>query len=277
MGVVDLQRVRQTGCKILGGTAIAACEKPPGQDAQPPCHLIEPGAMFGRKMAHMLMGRIAPEGPPLPPSTQVLGHTGDVAPLRDPATDVQAPVGIEMVHHPCIALPLWQWGDDGGQMDGNIGAGARLAQIPDHWPRGDDTRGDQGPYPVPDILVLAFFWGARCHGLCGVFARKNLPASLLIGTDHHTVLRKEAQGIEGEGTNMGCCGLAVRGMAVEPIDTARRFEVGRLQKAPDACTTQSPGVPLPESGNQIVKTPAGGGAVVCARLTGGHRHDLQTL
>ena len=202
MGVVDFQIVRQTGCKILDGTEIAAFEKPPGQDAKPQFHLIEPGAMFGRKMEHMLMGRIAQEGPPLPPSTQVLGHKGHVAPLRDQATDGQAPVGIEIVHHPFIALHLWQLGDDVGQMDGKIGAGARLAQIPDHLPRGDDKRGDQCPYPVPDILVLAFFWFARCHGLCGVFALKNLHASLLIGTDHHTVLRKEAQGIEVEGTNM---------------------------------------------------------------------------
>ncbi len=49
----------QTGFKSVGRIEIASFEKPTGQDAEPQLHLIEPGAMLGRKMEHMLVGRIA--------------------------------------------------------------------------------------------------------------------------------------------------------------------------------------------------------------------------
>jgi hypothetical protein len=42
MGVVDLKIVRQARGKILGRMAIAAFEKPTGEDAKPPFHLVEP-------------------------------------------------------------------------------------------------------------------------------------------------------------------------------------------------------------------------------------------
>ena len=81
-------------------------------------------------------------------------------------------------------------------MGGKIGTGARLAQIPDDLTRGDDKRGDQGPHPMPDVLVLAFLRLPRCHGLRGVLPLQNLHAGLFIGADDHTALLEEAQGIE---------------------------------------------------------------------------------
>jgi hypothetical protein len=72
-------------------------------------------------------------------------------------------------------------------------------------------------------------------------------------------------------------GLKVRGVAVQPLDTAMRCEVRLLQNAPDARPPQGPGVPLPPSGHQVGETPARGGAMVCGRFTCGHRHHSQTL
>ncbi len=45
---------------------------------------------------------------------------------------------------------------------------------------------------MSDVLVLAFFRFARCHGLCGVFALQNLHAGLFIAANHYTALLKEA-------------------------------------------------------------------------------------
>jgi len=59
MGVRDLKRVTQTGCKVLGGTAVAPFQKTPRQDAQPQLHVVAPGAMCGRKVEPMLMARSA--------------------------------------------------------------------------------------------------------------------------------------------------------------------------------------------------------------------------
>ena len=152
--------------------------------------------MFGGKVEDMLMGRIAQESAPLHTSAQVLRHKGHLAPLGDQTADREAPMGIEIIHHPIVALHSGELLDDGGQMRGEVLTGARLAQIPDDLTRGDDKRGDQGTHPMPDVLVLAFFRFARCHGLRGVFALQNLHAGLFIAANDHTVLLKEAQGVE---------------------------------------------------------------------------------
>ncbi len=90
MGVVDLEIVIQTGFKVLGGTEVASLQKPTGQDAKPQLNLVEPGAMFGRKMEHMLMARITQEGTPLHASAQGLGNKGHLAPLGNHTADVEA-------------------------------------------------------------------------------------------------------------------------------------------------------------------------------------------
>jgi hypothetical protein len=72
-------------------------------------------------------------------------------------------------------------------------------------------------------------------------------------------------------------GLEVGIMAVQPLDTAVGFEVRVIQQAPDTRSTHRPGAPLlRQGGNQVVKTPARGGAMILDRLTGGHRHHIQT-
>ena len=53
MGIVEFQIVRQTLCKILGRIEIAALEKTPRQDAKPQLYLIQPGAMFWRKVSKL--------------------------------------------------------------------------------------------------------------------------------------------------------------------------------------------------------------------------------
>jgi len=64
---------------------------------------------------------------PLHPAAQVLGNKGPLAPLGDQTAACEAPVGIEMIHHPVVALPLRALLDDGGQMRGAVCTGACLA------------------------------------------------------------------------------------------------------------------------------------------------------
>ena len=103
MGVVDLKIVRQAGFKSLGRIEIAALEKTPRQDTKPQFHLIQPRAMYGRKVKDMLMGRIAEERTPLGASMQGLREKGDRTPLGYETADLEAPVGIEIIHHPIVA------------------------------------------------------------------------------------------------------------------------------------------------------------------------------
>jgi hypothetical protein len=144
----------------------------------------------------MLMGRIAQERPPLCPSAQRLGSERHAAPRGDQAADVEAPGGLEVIHHPGIVLHRGPLVDNRGQRGSQIGAGARRAQISHDLTWGDDKRGEQGPHPMPDGLVLTLLRFSRDHGLRRGLPLQNLHASLCIGADDHTTLLEAAQGME---------------------------------------------------------------------------------
>ena len=129
-GMVDLQRVGQAGVKILGRIVIAALEKTPCPDAQPPLHLMQPSALLGGKVQDRPMGRIAAERAPLEASLQVRGEKGDRTPVGHATADRETPVGIEIIHPPSVALHRGQWVDDMGQRGGPIRTGTGLAQMP---------------------------------------------------------------------------------------------------------------------------------------------------
>ena len=112
--------------------------------------------------------------------------------------DVEAPVGIEVIHPPVVALHLGQLVDHRGQMGGKIGAGAHLAQIPDALTRGDDKRGDTGPHPMPDVLVRAFFWLARLDGLGRIAPLENLPPCFFISAEDEASCLGKAQSLARE-------------------------------------------------------------------------------
>lgn len=275
MGVIDLQVVSQTGFKRVGRIEIASCEKLPGHNAEPQLHLVEPRAVFRRKMEHMPMARIAQESLSLPAAAQVLGHIRDLTPLRHAATDREAPMGIEIIDHPIVAPHSGQLSHNVLQMRGKIGAGAGLPDVPHDVPCRDDKRRDQSPHTMADILVFAFLGFPRDHRLGGVFALQNLPTSLFIRTNNQPVVRKEAEGVEVQGTDRLRFRVKVRVVAIEPIDTAMGFEVRLVQNAPDTRATHGSEAPLLEAGHQTVQAPARSVAVVRRGLTGGHRHHCE--
>jgi hypothetical protein len=137
MGIVDCKRIEQARCKIGGRIKIATFEKTPGQNAKPQFDLVEPGAVCRSKVQDMLMGWIAQESTPLPPAGEVVRDTGHVAPLGNQTTDLEAPVGIEMIHYPVVALHSRELLDNMSQMCGKVLTGPGLTQIPDHLPCGD--------------------------------------------------------------------------------------------------------------------------------------------
>src|SRR5262249_9438310 len=90
---------------------------------------------------------------------------------------------------------------------------------------------------MADILVLAFFWRARLHGLSGIAALQNLHPRFFIGADDEASLLIEAQRLEIELTDILRLGLEVGIVAVEPVHAPMRLEVGLLQDAPDTGAT----------------------------------------
>ena len=169
-------------------------------------------------------------------AAQVLGDKGPLAPLRHDTADGETPVGVEGLRHSVVPLPVRQWRDDRGQMGGQIGPGTCLAQMPPDLTRWHHKRGDQHSCPMTDVLLLTVCWFTGFNGLGGVWALKHLPPRLFIAADAQAALRTETSGIGVEGTTGRRFGLKVRGVAVEPRDTAMRCEVRLLHKAPETRT-----------------------------------------
>jgi hypothetical protein len=276
MGVIDLHVVSQTSGKSVGRLAIATVEKPPGQDAEPQLDLVEPGAVFRRKMAHMSMTRIAQEGPALHASTQVFGPIRDITPLRHEAPDLEAPMGMKIIHAPSVAPHRGQLGHNMRSMGGKISPGTGRPDIPHDLPCRDHKRSDQGSDTMSAIRGLAFLGFPRDQRLGRVLAWQNLPAGLFIWTNDHAVVSQEVEGLAVHGTEHLRFRLKVRVVAVEPRDTARGFKVRLVQNAPDARATHGLAAILLEGGHQVVKAPARGGAVVRRGFPGGHRHHSET-
>jgi hypothetical protein len=80
-----------------------------------------------------------------------------------------------------------------------------------------------------------------------------------------------------EVTHVTRFGLDVRIVAFEPIHTAMGFDVGLIQNTPDTRATHGAAATLPEGGDQVLKAPARGRAVVRGGFTGGHRHHRETF
>src|SRR5260370_1758786 len=124
--------------------------------------------MLGRKMEDMLMGRIAQERASLHAALQSLGAVWNVTPLGDEPADRKAPVGIEIIDHPIIALHRRQLLHDVREMGGPIRTGTRQAEIPHQLARRDDEGGQQRAHTMADELMLPLFRFTRLHTLSSV-------------------------------------------------------------------------------------------------------------
>ena len=234
--------------------------------------------MLGRKVEHMLMGRIAQEGPPLHASQEGLGDERDLTPLGHETADIETPVGIEIIDHPIVALHIGQLVDDIGQMEGPISAGAGWPQIPYEVSCRDDERGEQGAHTMTDVLVLAFFRLARLHRLGRIGTLENLHARLFVGTDDQAPLVVEAERIAIELTDIMRLGLEVWIVAVKPVHAPMWMEVCRLEDTPDTGATHRPRpLVLLEGCDQISEAPPGGGTMHIGRFPGRHRQHVDPL
>ena len=224
--------------------------------------------MLGRKMEDMLMGWIAQERASLHAALQSLGAVWNVTPLGDEPADRKAPVGMKIIHHPIVALHSGQLVDNVGQMGGPIRTGAGLPKIPYELARRDDEGGQERAHSMADVLVLALFRFARLHRLGGVRTLENLHTGLFVGADHDTPLLVETERLDIELTNVVRFGFEVGIVAIEPVHTPMRLEVGLLQDTPQTGATHGPQAMLGECRDQIVETPSGGRTMIRGRFLG---------
>jgi len=121
---------------------------------------------------------------------------------------------------------------------------------------------------MADILLLTFGWFAWVGRLRGICALENLQARFLVDTDDQAPLLEEAQGIHREGTDVASLGVKLWIMAIQPVDTPMRFEIGFVEHPPEGRTAHRPGSGLvAEHCRHVIKAPARHWAVVVCRRT----------
>lgn len=234
--------------------------------------------MFGCKVKHMRMGRIAQERPALRATAQGLGEVRDITPLGHELAELKAPMGIEIVDHPIVALHRGELLHHVGQMRSPIFTGTSWAEIPHELPRGDHKRGQQRAHAMADVFVFPLFWFPRLYRLGGVGTLENLHPRFFVGTDDEAPLLEETERLRIELTDIVSLGVEVGIVAVEPVHAPMRFEVGLLQEAPEAGATHGlrPQA-LPEGDDQIIQTPPGRGTMVRGGFLGGHRQHIDPI
>src|SRR6476619_2333880 len=130
---------------------------------------------------------------------------------------------------------------------------------------------------MPDVLVLACCWLARLDGRGRIAALENLHPCFFISADDEASFLVKAQSLSIELTNILRLALKVGIVAVEPVHTPMRLEVGLLQDAPDAGATEGLQPMLRECCDQVVQTPPGGGTMIRGRLPGRHGEHSYAL
>jgi hypothetical protein len=106
-GVIIVQKWLEAEVKCLHAVKAATGQKAALQHAKEQLGLIELRTVLGRKMKHVAMTGITQKRPALDTRAQLVGFTRDVAPARHETTDLQTPVGVQVVHDPVITLHPW--------------------------------------------------------------------------------------------------------------------------------------------------------------------------
>ena len=204
--------------------------------------------MFGRDMTHVARAWITEKRPALAPRLQLLRLKSPLAPARHAATDLQTPVGIQMVPDPVITLPPWpallrllEVGHKVGRFSGGTAGPGRPA-------RGHGQRVAQHPRAVADVLVCTSLASAGLGRGGWCFALKHLPAGLCIAADHHAALVIYCQRVAVELAHLVGFRRKVRIVAVEPVRTLVGLQIDVLQEAPDARAAARIGVEVVQQG-----------------------------
>src|SRR2546430_10573967 len=157
-------------------------------------------------------------------------------------------------------------------------AGAWRAEMPQHLPRRHHKGGDQDTHPMADVLVLPFLRLARLSQLRRMLALENLHARLLVHTDDQASLLIEAQGMLIEGADVAGLGVERRIMAIQPVDTPMRFQVGLVEHPPEGGAAHRPGPGVvAEDRRHVINAPSCSWAVVVCRGTRRKRMDINEI
>ncbi len=276
MGIVVVQIRRQAAEEFLGGGKVATLEEATSQGAEPQLNLVEPRAVLGREVKHVLVCRVGQEGTPLAAGTQVFFVEGQAVESGHEFANVQTPMRVQVVENPMKSYWFGELCGDMGQMGGEIQAGAGNADVPHDLARGHDEGGDQAARAMTDVFVFTFFGFARLDRNGGIFPLEDLHARLFVAADGQLAVLIQDGSLDVQLADVSRFGVEVGIVAVEPIDTAMRLQVGGLQDPPNRGARHGLlGVAVDQLGGEIVEAPLTGDAIMLGRRAGGQREDFE--
>ena len=216
------------------------------------------------EMEHMLVGRVRQKGSPLFACLQDRRFERDVAQLSDDTADFQAPVGIEVIQHPVKALDLREPPGHVTQVCRKVHTGPSRSQVANEFTSRYDKRGDQSACPISDVVLLTSLGLAGHSRLCGVRTAQCLHSRLFITANHQSTLLVHHRSLDVQLANLLSLGVEVGVVAVEPVNTAVRFQVGLVKNPPDRRPThgQVMSSPVDQGGSEVIQRPTGGGTTL---------------
>ena len=276
MGVVVVQISGQTGDEFLGRCEVAAFQEATGQGAEPQFDLVEPRTVLGREVEHMLVSGVGEKGATLHAGAQGFLVERQAVESRHDFTNLQAPMGVQIVENPMETLVVRELRGNVRQMGGEIHAGACHAQVPHDLAGGHDERSDQAARTMTDVFMLAFFGFAWLDRDRGMFALENLHAGLFVAAEDQLTVLIQDGCLDVQLANVLSFGVEIGVVTVEPVDALVRLEVGFVQDAPDGgAMHRFVGVAIDQFGGEIVKAPLAGEAIMCRRFAGSQREDFE--
>ena len=221
------------------------------------------------EMEHMLVSRVRQKGSPLfSRAASSAATNGTSHSLSDDAADFQAPVRVEVIHTQsqpliCVNRPVHM---------AQVCAKSTLVRVgprsPMTSPVGHDKRGDQkrvshiGCSPCSRRSGLPGSAGCvgsgRPNACIPVFSSQqitNRPCWYIVGASMY---------------NLQIClslGVEVGVVAVEPVDTPVRFQVGLVKNPPDRRPAHGlvMSIPVDQGSGQVIQRPPGGRTILLCR------------
>ena len=229
------------------------------------------------EMEHMLVGRIRQKGSPLFACLQDRRIEGDVAQLSDDTADFQAPVGIEVIQHPVKALGLREPLGHEIQVCREVHTGPGGSQIANEFTSRYDKRGDQSACPISDVVLLTSLRFAGLSRLSGVGTTQCLHSCLFITANHQSTLLVHHGSLDVQLADLLSLGVEVGVVAVEPVNTPVRLQVGLIKNPPDRRPThgQVMSRSVDQSSGQVIQRPPGGRTIVLVGRAAGQRDHIE--
>ena len=265
--------------QVCLGQEVATPDHPPRHHAEPYLHLVQPTPVLGREVDDVPVRRVRQERPPLRPPLELLRLELDPVQPREQPAHLQAPVRVEVIHHPMhplhVRVAAAQPQHRVAEVRPEVLVGPAGRHVAVDLPRRGHEGGQQAARAMTDVLRFAQLGQPGLRRLARVLAFQGLDTGLLVGADDQLPLAVEHRGLEVQPAEVQRQRLELRVVGVHPRADLVRLEFGRGQDALDGAAAHVPVVGLVEdAARQVVQGPVRDRGAGVGGLGGSQHEDL---